>query len=86
MKATRTYTMGSRAEAVAATRDRIARQAAALFLEHPYDDVTLAAIAKASDVSHQTVLNHFESKEGVVLGVAELLRPSRFRSLRRRAR
>ena len=73
MKATRTYTMGSRADAVAATRDRIARAAAALFLEHAYEDVTLAAIAKAAGVSHQTVLNHFESKDGVVLGVAELL-------------
>ncbi len=72
MKA-RTYTMGSRADTVAATRERIAREAMALFLEHAYEDVTLAAIAKASGVSHQTVLNHFESKDGVVLAVAELL-------------
>ena len=74
MKSTRTYTMGSRADGVAATRDRIAHAAAALFLEHPYEDVTLAGIASAAGVSHQTVLNHFESKDGVVLGVAELLR------------
>jgi AcrR family transcriptional regulator len=74
MKTTRTYTMGSRAEGVTATRERIARAAAALFLEHAYEDVTLAGIATAAGVSHQTVLNHFESKEGVVLGVAELLR------------
>ena len=74
MKATRTYTMGTRADGVAATRERIARSAAALFLEHPYDEVTLAGIAAAAGVSHQTVLNHFESKEGVVLGVAELLK------------
>ena len=73
MKATRTYTMSARAGAVAATRERIARQAMALFLEHAYEDVTLVAIAKASGVSHQTVLNHFESKDGVVLAVAELL-------------
>jgi AcrR family transcriptional regulator len=74
MKSTRTYTMATRAEGVAATRERIARAAAALFLEHAYDDVTLAGIAGAAGVSHQTVLNHFESKEGVVLGVAELLK------------
>ena len=74
MKATRTYTMSGRAENVAATRERIARAAAALFVEHAYEDVTLADIAKASEVSHQTVLNHFESKEGVVRGVAELIR------------
>jgi AcrR family transcriptional regulator len=74
MKATRTYTMGSRADAVVATRDRIVAAARALFIEHSYEDVTLAAIAKAAGVSHQTVLNHFESKEGVVLGVADALR------------
>ena len=73
MKSNRTYTMGSRADTVTATRERIARQAMALFLEHTYDDVTLAKIAKASGVSHQTVLNHYESKDGVVLAVAELL-------------
>ena len=74
MKSTRTYTMGSRADGVVATRDRIARAAKALFLERAYEDVTLTDIATAAGVSHQTVLNHFESKEGVVLGVAELLR------------
>ena len=74
MKTTRTYTMGSRADAVVATRDRIARAAKALFFEHAYEDVTLADIAKAAGVSHQTVLNHFESKEGVVRGAAELVR------------
>src|SRR5687767_12675943 len=36
MKATRTYTMGSRADAVVATRDRIAEAAKALFFEHAY--------------------------------------------------
>ena len=74
MKETRTYTMGARAEAVADTRDRIARAAVALFLERAYEDVTLANIAAAAGVSHQTVLNHFESKEGVVLGVADIMR------------
>src|SRR5262245_39864574 len=73
MKTTRTYTMSGRAERVAATRERIVRAAAALFLDHAYEDVTLAGIASAAGVSHQTVLNHFESKDGVVLGVAELL-------------
>ncbi len=73
MKSTRTYSMGTRAGAAAATRERIARQAMALFLEHAYEDVTLAAIARAAGVSHQTVLNHYESKDGVVLAVAELL-------------
>jgi AcrR family transcriptional regulator len=74
MKATRTYTMGTRADGVATTRERIVTAAAALFLEHPFEDVTLAGIASAAGVSHQTVLNHFESKDGVVLGVAERLK------------
>jgi AcrR family transcriptional regulator len=74
MNTHRTYTMDKRAASAAATRDRIARAAMALFLEHAYEDVTLTQIAAASGVSHQTVLNHFESKEGVVLGVAEILK------------
>jgi AcrR family transcriptional regulator len=74
MKATRTYTMAARAEGVVATRERIARAAMELFLAQPFDDVTLAAIAAAAGVSHQTVLNHFQSKEGVALGVVEILR------------
>jgi len=73
MKVTRTYTMSSRADAVAATRLHIAEEAKTLFLEQAYEDVTLAKIAKAAGVSHQTVLNHFESKDGVVLAAAELL-------------
>ena len=35
--------------------------------------MTLAKIAKAAGVSHQTVLNHFESKEGVVGAAAEII-------------
>ncbi|MCI0685672.1 MAG: TetR/AcrR family transcriptional regulator, partial [Sporichthyaceae bacterium] len=60
----RPYTMRARAEGVAATRDRIAQATLRLALEQPYEDITLAAIAQAAGVSHQTVLNHFESKEG----------------------
>ena len=74
MKSTRTYTMSSRAEAVTDTRERIVRSAIGLLLENWYEDVTLAAIAAAAGVSHQTVLNHFESKEGVALGRGRDLR------------
>jgi AcrR family transcriptional regulator len=72
MKPTRPYTMQSRADAVSQTRERIARTALQLLFEHAYEDITLSAFAKAAGVSHQTVLNHFESKEGVVLSVVEL--------------
>ena len=74
MKTNRTYTMDARARSAASTRERIVRAATDLFLEHRYDDVTLAAIAEAAEVSHQTVLNHFQSKEGVVLGVVDVLK------------
>jgi AcrR family transcriptional regulator len=67
-------TMGSRAETTAATRDGIVRVACDLFLERTYEDITLAEIAAAAGVSHQTVLNHFESKQGVMLAVAEVMR------------
>lgn len=69
----RPYRMGARATETAATRERIVRAALELWLDQPYEDVTLAAIATASGVSHQTVLNHFESKEGVAFAAADLL-------------
>lgn len=67
----RTYTMDARAGAVEATRQRIVEVAAALFAEHWWDEVTLARIAGESGVSHQTVLNHFGSKDGVLAALIE---------------
>lgn len=67
------YTMRGRADSVAATRDRIARAMLTMALAQPYEEITLAAIAQAADVSHQTVLNHFGSKEGVALAAARQL-------------
>ncbi len=66
--------MVSRAEAVAATKERIARTARQLLLVRPYEDITLADIAAGAEVSHQTVLNHYESKEGAVMAALELVR------------
>jgi AcrR family transcriptional regulator len=68
----RTYSMRSRAEAVEATRARIARCALERFLSESYDDVTIAGVAKAAGVSHQTVINHFESKEGLFLAAVAI--------------
>jgi AcrR family transcriptional regulator len=68
-----TYTMVARAEGMAATRERIVEAALKLALEQAYEDITLVAIAEAAGVSHQTVLNHFESKENVAAAAAELL-------------
>jgi AcrR family transcriptional regulator len=74
MKTTRPYSMQSRADAVNQTRERIARAALQLLIERAYEDITLAAFAQAAGVSHQTVLNHFESKEGVARAAGELMR------------
>lgn len=63
----------TRAELAALTRKRIASGAHQLLLEQPYEDVTLAGIAAAARVSHQTVLNHFESKDGVIVAVLDTL-------------
>jgi AcrR family transcriptional regulator len=66
--------MGIRAEATAATRGRIAQATLGLLFERSYEDVTLADIAAAAEVSHQTVLNHYQSKEGAALAAVSLLR------------
>jgi AcrR family transcriptional regulator len=63
--------MRARAEAVEATRERIARAAMERFLAEPYDDVTIASVARDAGVSHQTLLNHFESKDGLFAAAAE---------------
>ena len=63
--------MRARAEAVEATRERIARAAMPRFLAEPYEDVTIASVARDAGVSHQTLLNHFESKDGLFAAAAE---------------
>lgn len=63
--------MRARAEAVEATREHIARTAMQRFLAEPYDDVTIASVARDAGVSHQTLLNHFESKDGLFAAAAE---------------
>ena len=76
MKSARSYTMTSRADAVASTKERIATAALELLMERRFDDVTLTDIAAAAGVSHQTVLNHFESKEGVAFAAADVVMAS----------
>jgi AcrR family transcriptional regulator len=68
----RAYDMTKRSDAAQGTRRRIAEAALALFKERDYDDVSLNEIARAAGVSHQTVLNHCESKAGVLLAAGEL--------------
>lgn len=74
MKETRSYSMSTRSAGADATRDRIVEAATELFLTASFAEVTLASIAGAAGVSHQTVLNHLGSKAGVVAAVADALR------------
>jgi AcrR family transcriptional regulator len=71
MKTQRAYSMELRGAAVEATRERIVDTAVESFLDHWYDDVTIASVAKRAGVSGQTVLNHFQSKEGLFAAVHE---------------
>jgi AcrR family transcriptional regulator len=74
---TRGYSMGRRAAAAAQTREQILDVAADLLTARWYDDVTLADIARATDVSQQTVANHFGSKERLYLAaLSERVGPS----------
>ena len=67
----RPYRMTARAEASAATGQRILDVAQRLFGELPYDQVSLQAVAARADVTVQTVLRRFASKEQLFAAVAE---------------
>jgi AcrR family transcriptional regulator len=45
------------------TRRRIAETARELFVERGFDEVTVAEVARAADVSQKTVFNYFPTKE-----------------------
>jgi AcrR family transcriptional regulator len=74
-EAARSYRMQARAATVGRTRERILSVARDRFFQLPYDEVRLAEIATAAGVSQQTLLNHFASKEGLLLAVVEFVKP-----------
>jgi len=71
----RTYRMGARARSVEETRERILRAAHALWLDLPYDDVTLDQVAERAGVSKQTVLRLFTSKDRLAFAVVDWQQP-----------
>jgi AcrR family transcriptional regulator len=67
--------MTARRDAVEQTRERILQAAYDLWLERPYDQVTLDAVAEAAGVTRQTVLRQFGSKDELVVAVVDWQRP-----------
>lgn len=65
------YRLGKRAVAQGRTRQRILDAAESLYLERWYDDVSLREVASQAGVALQTVVNHFDSKGGLLAAVAE---------------
>jgi AcrR family transcriptional regulator len=59
-------TLGLRERKKQHTRERIADTARRLFVERGFERVTVAEIARAADVSQQTVFNYFPRKEDLV--------------------
>jgi AcrR family transcriptional regulator len=66
MNAPRTYTMGARADAKAATRLRLLRAALELSEEKMTIEITLDEVASRAGASVQTVLRHFGSRDGLL--------------------
>ncbi|HUG17137.1 MAG TPA: helix-turn-helix domain-containing protein [Thermomicrobiales bacterium] len=67
----RGYQMVARAEAAAATAERIMDAAVELFLEQPSDQMRLDEVAARAGVTVQTVLRRFGSKEGLFSATVE---------------
>jgi AcrR family transcriptional regulator len=66
--------MGARAEAAAATGERILDAAEELFWSMPVDLISLDEIARRSGVTVQTVIRRFGGKDGVIAAAAERAR------------
>jgi AcrR family transcriptional regulator len=67
-------TAGLRERKKQQTRQLIAEVAAALFGERGYEHVSVSDVAKAAEVSEQTVYNYFPAKERLVLDRDDELR------------
>lgn len=65
---------GLRERKKAETRQRIADVAAHLFAERGFDAVAMVDVARAADVSEQTVYNYFPTKPDLALDRAEAIR------------
>src|SRR5215211_5665259 len=69
--APRGYTLRRRAESAAATRRAILDAAMALLQEVGVPGTTLTTVARRADVARGTILNHFESFDGLLAAVLD---------------
>jgi AcrR family transcriptional regulator len=67
----RSYRMVARAEAAAATGERILDAAVELFWEQPTDQISLDEVAMRAGVAVQTVIRRFGGKDGLFASAAE---------------
>ncbi|MFD8492856.1 TetR/AcrR family transcriptional regulator [Amycolatopsis sp. NPDC059657] len=66
------------------TRERLAHVATLLFIERGFENVTIAEVAEAADVSKMTVTNYFPRKEDLVFDAHEGVEDSLAKVLRDR--
>ncbi len=63
---TRTYVQRERAKAAQANTERIMQAALDLFVERPFEQITLGAVAERAGVGLQTVIRRVGTKDGLV--------------------
>ncbi|HET9156967.1 MAG TPA: helix-turn-helix domain-containing protein [Myxococcaceae bacterium] len=71
MKVRRAYRMSARATAVEERGQRILAAARALFVDLPFEEITLDAVAARAGVTLQTVLRRFGSKSQLIAAAAK---------------
>jgi len=86
LRAMAATTEGLRERKKRQTRETIAEAAMALFVEHGFDAVTVADVARAADVSEKTVFNYFPAKEDLVALRGEERRAALIEAIRERPR
>ncbi len=73
VKPRRSYRSPLRVEQARETRRRVVASAAQLFREHGYSATTVAAVARAADVSSDTIYKTFGTKGGLLKGVLDVV-------------
>ncbi|WP_328410701.1 TetR/AcrR family transcriptional regulator [Nocardia sp. NBC_00403] len=76
--------LGLRARKKLQTRQQIVETAAALFAERGFDNVTVAEIARAANVSEKTVFNYFGTKEDLIFSGMDDFSAALLRAIRER--